>query len=78
MEDDETALADAQAQNPAATLEDLIAFEAGNIIIGGAGSDKITGNGGDDILDGDRWLNVRISIKTSADTPVRRSRLSTA
>lgn len=43
-------------------------FDAGNIILGGAGSDLLTGNGGDDILDGDRWLNVRIRI-TKADNP---------
>ena len=47
----------------AALAPDQVYFEAGNIILGGAGSDTITGNGGDDILDGDRWLNVRISIK---------------
>ncbi len=34
----------------------------GEIILGGDGSDTITGNLGDDILDGDAWLNVRISI----------------
>ncbi len=37
-------------------------FESGNILLGGAGSDLMRGNGGDDILDGDRWLNVRIRI----------------
>ncbi len=37
-------------------------FESGNILLGGAGSDQLRGNGGDDILDGDRWLNVRIRI----------------
>lgn len=37
-------------------------FEAGNILLGGAGSDLMRGNGGDDIIDGDRWLNVRIRI----------------
>ena len=33
------------------------------IIIGGGGSDVITGNLGNDILDGDAWLNVRISVR---------------
>jgi Ca2+-binding RTX toxin-like protein len=33
-------------------------FAAGNIILGGAGSDTIEGRGGDDIIDGDKWLNV--------------------
>ena len=42
-------------------------FEAGNILLGGAGSDTLQGNGGNDILDGDRWLNVRISIRGGAD-----------
>lgn len=42
-------------------------FEAGNILLGGAGSDTLQGNGGNDILDGDRWLNVRISIRNPAD-----------
>ena len=35
----------------------------GNILIGGAGSDTIEGRGGDDIIDGDRYLNVRISVR---------------
>jgi Ca2+-binding RTX toxin-like protein len=43
-------------------------FEAGNILLGGAGSDTLQGNGGNDILDGDRWLNVRISIRNPSDT----------
>lgn len=42
-------------------------FESGNILLGGGGSDNMRGNGGDDILDGDRWLNVRISIRASTD-----------
>ncbi|ABK02637.1 Animal heme peroxidase [Arthrobacter sp. FB24] len=37
-------------------------FGAGNIIIGGSGSDQIWGNGADDIIDGDKWLNVRLSV----------------
>ena len=32
------------------------------IIIGGAGNDTIKGNLGNDILDGDAWLNVRIRV----------------
>ena len=32
----------------------------GNIILGGAGSDLLEGRGGNDILDGDRWLNVQL------------------
>ena len=36
-------------------------------ILGGDGSDTIRGNLGDDILDGDAWLNVRISVHASKD-----------
>ena len=36
-------------------------FAAGNIILGGAGSDTIEGRGGDDIIDGDVWLDVKLS-----------------
>jgi beta-lactam-binding protein with PASTA domain/Ca2+-binding RTX toxin-like protein len=32
----------------------------GNIILGGSGNDLLEGRGGDDILDGDRWLNVQL------------------
>ncbi len=38
----------------------------GNIILGGAGSDLIEGRGGDDILDGDRWLNVQLTAPNPA------------
>ncbi|WP_447764649.1 peroxidase family protein [Sphingopyxis panaciterrae] len=44
-------------------------FGAGDIILGGDGSDMIQGNGGDDIIDGDKWLNVRISVRTDIDNP---------
>ncbi len=40
-------------------------FSAGDIILGGDGSDLITGRAGDDIIDGDKWLNVRISVRES-------------
>ncbi len=40
-------------------------YNAGDIILGGDGSDSIQGNAGDDIIDGDKWLNVQISIRTS-------------
>ncbi|WP_375739226.1 peroxidase family protein [Pseudomonas boanensis] len=42
-------------------------FGAGNIILGGSGSDIIEGRGGDDLIDGDLWLNVRISVRANAD-----------
>lgn len=35
-------------------------FSAGNILLGGAGSDLIEGRAGDDIIDGDAYLNTRI------------------
>ena len=37
-------------------------FVAGNIILGGLGSDLIEGRGGDDIIDGDLWLNVQLGV----------------
>ena len=41
----------------------------GNIILGGPGSDRIEGRGGDDILDGDRWLNVQLMAPNPAGGP---------
>jgi hypothetical protein len=37
----------------------------GNILLGGGGSDTITGRGADDIIDGDRELTVRISVRSA-------------
>ena len=37
-------------------------FGAGDILLGGAGNDSITGRGADDIIDGDRELTTRISL----------------
>ncbi|WP_302172817.1 peroxidase family protein [uncultured Hydrogenophaga sp.] len=34
-----------------------------DMILGGGGDDTIQGNAGNDVLDGDRWLNARIGIK---------------
>ena len=45
-------------------------WDEGNILLGGAGSDMLMGNGGDDILDGDRWLNVRISIRDAGGAQI--------
>ncbi len=36
----------------------------GNVLLGGAGSDTIEGRGANDIIDGDRYLSVRISVRT--------------
>jgi Ca2+-binding RTX toxin-like protein len=45
-------------------------WDEGNILLGGAGADTVMGNGGDDILDGDRWLNVRISIRDAGGAEI--------
>ncbi|WP_246529106.1 peroxidase family protein [Microvirga zambiensis] len=42
--------------------EAQIAFDDGNILLGGGGTDIIEGRGGNDVIDGDSWLNVRIRI----------------
>jgi Ca2+-binding RTX toxin-like protein len=39
-----------------------IVYDDGNILLGGGGSDLIEGRAGDDIIDGDKWLRVRIGI----------------
>ncbi len=41
----------------------------GDILLGGAGSDTLTGRGGNDIIDGDRALSVRISVRTNPTDP---------
>src|SRR3954453_2764930 len=41
----------------------------GDILLGGAGSDSITGRAGDDIIDGDQELRVRISVRTNPANP---------
>ena len=55
-------LTDAQMSTLAANA---IAYNAGEIILGGDGSDMIMGRAGDDIIDGDKWLNVRIAVHQS-------------
>ncbi|WP_295694758.1 fibronectin type III domain-containing protein [Lapillicoccus sp.] len=42
---------------------------AGDILLGGSGSDTITGRGADDVIDGDRSLRVRISVRTNPADP---------
>ena len=37
-------------------------FRDGNILMGGDGNDLMRGRGGNDLIDGDAWLNVRIKI----------------
>ena len=41
----------------------------GNILLGGAGSDLIEGRGADDIIDGDKYLSVRLSVRTDRNNP---------
>ncbi|GIE93752.1 peroxidase family protein [Paractinoplanes rishiriensis] len=49
----------------------------GNILLGGAGDDTIEGRLGDDILDGDRYLNVRLSVRDEAGNEIRSARSMT-
>ena len=51
-------------------------FSAGNILLGGGGGDTIEGRGGDDLIDGDKWLNVQISYKNASNVEVRIDSLS--
>ena len=39
----------------------------GNILLGGGGSDPIEGRGADDIIDGDQYVNVRLSVRDDAN-----------
>ncbi|MHA6689753.1 peroxidase family protein [Devosia sp. A449] len=36
--------------------------DATDILLGGGGSDRIKGLAGNDVIDGDKWLNVRIAV----------------
>ncbi len=42
-------------------------FAAGDIVLGGDGSDILEGRAGDDLIDGDSWLNVRVSVRAGFD-----------
>lgn len=42
---------------------------AGEILLGGGGNDTLEGRGADDIIDGDRALQVRISVRTDPADP---------
>lgn len=39
----------------------------GDILLGGGGSDTFWGKAGNDIIDGDSWLNVRIAVHATKD-----------
>ena len=43
----------------------------GNILLGGPGDDTIEGRGGNDIIDGDRYLTVRLSVRDGAGNEIR-------
>lgn len=47
-------------------LEGLV-WGDGNILLGGEGSDKLEGRGANDILDGDSYLSVRLSVRAGVD-----------
>ncbi|MFG1606599.1 peroxidase family protein [Actinoplanes sp. NPDC049265] len=49
----------------------------GNILLGGAGDDLLEGRGGNDIVDGDRYLDVRLSVRDSAGNEIRSARSMT-
>jgi Ca2+-binding RTX toxin-like protein len=55
--------------DPATTAHDGNVWGDGNILLGGLGSDTITGRGADDIIDGDKALSVRIAVRTNRDDP---------
>ncbi|RAM37191.1 peroxidase family protein [Arthrobacter globiformis] len=41
----------------------------GNILLGGLGSDRLEGRGADDVIDGDRYVQVRISVRSNPSDP---------
>lgn len=53
----------AQINGLSTILGGALSFNAGNILLGGGGSDLIQGRAGDDIIDGDAWVNLRISVR---------------
>ena len=49
----------------------------GNILLGGGGSDLIEGRGADDIIDGDSYLSVRLSVRNAANAEIGTTDLMT-
>lgn len=49
-------------------------WDAGNILLGGSGNDTLEGRGGDDIIDGDAVLQVRLSVRTDPADPATQTR----
>ncbi len=48
----------------------------GNILLGGPGSDIIEGRGGNDFIDGDAWLNVRLVAVDNAGNTILANKMS--
>ena len=44
-----------------------ILFIGGNVLLGGRGSDTLEGKAGDDLIDGDVWLNVQLEATLNPD-----------
>ncbi|WP_180987447.1 peroxidase family protein [Arthrobacter sp. AFG20] len=44
-----------------------LVWGAGNVLLGGGGSDEIEGRGANDVIDGDAYLSVRLSVRTDPD-----------
>ncbi|HQU98203.1 MAG TPA: peroxidase family protein [Nitrosomonas sp.] len=57
----------AQIDGLSTILGGATSFNSGNILLGGGGSDLIQGRAGDDIIDGDAWFNVRISVRDKSN-----------
>ena len=47
----------------------------GNILLGGPGSDLLEGRGGNDLIDGDSWLNVRLTATDTAGSTISAGRV---
>ena len=58
----------ALTQDQHCPLKGAFVWGEGNVIIGGPGSDLLEGRGGDDVIDGDRYLQVAISVTDGAGT----------
>ncbi|MBQ0919969.1 hypothetical protein KBW71_16145 [Hydrogenophaga aromaticivorans] len=47
----------------------FVSDTAADILLGGGGNDRFMGKAGNDIIDGDKWLNVRLAISGVLDHP---------
>jgi len=52
-----------------ATTASFVDDTAADILLGGGGNDTFLGKAGNDIIDGDKWLNVRLAISGVPDHP---------